>query len=80
MNLQQLELQPVAQVHPELQLQGNSHRALRFKTARTNPVEAAPYDGTPSMAWLHMAHVGELPPIRDPLDFTAAENLHLLTR
>ena len=31
------------------------------------------------MAWLHMAHVGELPPIWDLLDHQpAAETLHLL--
>jgi len=27
------------------------------------PLEEIPYDEAPSMAWLHMAHVGALPPI-----------------
>ena len=34
----------------------------------TPPLEDAPYDVTPSMAWLHMAHIGPLPPIWDLLD------------
>ena len=27
------------------------------------PLEEMPHDEAPSMAWLHMAHVGPLPPI-----------------
>ena len=42
-------------------------------------VQDSLYDETPSMAWLHMAHVGELSPIWDLLDFTSAETLHLLS-
>ena len=42
------------------------------------PLETNPNDKTPSMAWLHMAHVGPLPPIWDLLDHQpAAEILHL---
>ena len=42
-------------------------------------VQDSLYDETPSMAWLHMAHVGELSPIWDLPDFTSAETLHLLS-
>ena len=44
------------------------------------PLETAPHDETPSMTWLHMAHVGELPPIWDLLVHQpSAEILHLLS-
>jgi hypothetical protein len=32
------------------------------------PLEDVPNDEVPSMAWLHMAHTGPLPPIWDLLD------------
>ena len=40
------------------------------------PLEDAPADETPTVAWLHMAHAGPLPPIWDPLD--CQPTLHLL--
>jgi hypothetical protein len=44
------------------------------------PLEDVPNDEVPSMAWLHMAHTGPLPPIRDLLDLQpSAETLHLLS-
>jgi hypothetical protein len=44
------------------------------------PLEDNPNDETPSTAWLHMAHVGPLPPICDLLDHQpSAETLHLLS-
>ena len=44
------------------------------------PLEDAPNDEVPSMAWLHMAHTGPLPPIWDYLDLQpSADTLHLLS-
>ena len=44
------------------------------------PLEDAPNDEVPSMAWLHMAHTGPLPPIWDLLDLQPnSETLHLLS-
>jgi len=44
------------------------------------PLEDNPNDETPSTAWLHMAHVGPLPPICDLPDHQpSAETLHLLS-
>ena len=44
------------------------------------PLETAPHNESPSMAWLHIAHVGELPPIWDLLDHQpSADTLHLLS-
>ena len=44
------------------------------------PLEDVPNDEVPSMAWLHMAHTGPLPPIWDLLDLQpSAETLHLLS-
>ena len=44
------------------------------------PLENVPNDEVPSMAWLHMAHVGPLPPIWDLLDLQPnSETLHLLS-
>ena len=43
------------------------------------PLEDAPADETPTMAWLHMAHAGPLPPIWYLLDcLPTHETLHLL--
>jgi len=43
-------------------------------------LEDALYDKTPSMAWLLIAHVDQLPPIWDLLDHQpAAETFHLLS-
>ena len=44
------------------------------------PLEDVPNDEVLSMAWLHMAHVGPLPPIWDLLDVQpSAETLYLLS-
>ena len=44
------------------------------------PLGDAPNDEVPSMAWLHMAHTGPLPPIWDLLDLQpSVETLHLLS-
>ena len=44
------------------------------------PLEDVLNDEVPSMAWLHMAHTGPLPPIWDLLDLQPnAETLHLLS-
>ena len=44
------------------------------------PLKDAPNDEVPSMAWLHMAHTGPLPPIWDLLDLQPnSETLHLLS-
>ena len=44
------------------------------------PLEDVPNDEVPSMAWLHMAHVGPLPLIWDLLDLQPnSETLHLLS-
>jgi hypothetical protein len=45
-----------------------------------DPLEDVPNDEVPSMAWLHMAHTGPLPPIWDLLYLQpSAETLHLLS-
>ncbi len=44
------------------------------------PLEDAPNDEVPSMAWLHMAHTGPLPPIWDLFNLQPnSETLHLLS-
>jgi hypothetical protein len=44
------------------------------------PLEDVPNDEFPSMAWLHMAHTGPLPPIWDLLDLQPnSQTLHLLS-
>jgi hypothetical protein len=67
----------------ELGLQAGRHPDGFLEPAyarRDGPLEDVPNDEVPSMAWLHMAHTGPLPPIWDLLDLQPnAETLHLLS-
>jgi hypothetical protein len=68
----------------ELGLQAGRRPAYARRAGRDpahlEALEDTPNDEVPSMAWLHMAHTGPLPPIWDLLDLQpSAETLHLLS-